>query len=732
MSKLSALSIHGHFYQPPRENPWIEDIEIQASARPYHDWNERIYHECYLPNTRARILDEKGRITDIVNNFEKISFNVGPTLFSWIESKHPDVYRDIVKSDETSRAKHKGHGNAIAQVYNHMIMPLATREDKVTQVRWGIEEFRHRFNRDPEGMWLPETACDEETLDVLIEYGVKFTILSPFQAQAVRSLGHVMAPNERAHWEDVSHGTINTKMPYRCFIGKGSEKHIDLFFYDGPVARDLAFGSLAFEAHLFADSLEGARNTNSLDAELVHVATDGETFGHHKAFGERALAYLLHVEAEKRGFRIMNYGEFLESHPPKYEVQIQKGIDGDGMSWSCAHGIRRWKEHCGCRTGGPAEWNQHWRKPLRRSLDWLRDELREIYETHASRYLKDVWEARSDYIKVILDRSEKSRWDFFARHAKRELSTSEVITCYHLLEMERHAMLMYTSCGWFFTELSGIETVQILQYASRALRLARGITQESLEEKFVELLSDAKSNVPEFKDGRGVYEALVKPAAVSMRRIVSHYAIGSIFDGYYPDQEELPIYCFKLHILHHQKESAGNVTLNFGIVRVTSEVTLEENEYVFIALQVGLYDFRCSVKPFSEPAALARIERELFDELHSAHVVELMRKIDRHFGHNYFALKDLLLTDRMKIISILTREIIEKIESVYENLYDEHRKMNQAYRSIHLPIPEPVQYAAQHTLGRRLRDAVYDLAHANFNPKKSTPIYKIMEAAKLF
>ncbi len=506
MSEEASLCIHGHFYQPPRENPWTEEIEKQESAAPYHDWNERIFRECYLPNTKAKLLDDHGKLVRTINNFEKISFNIGPTLFSWLETKHPKTYQAIVKADQTSRSAHKGHGNAVAQVYNHMIMPLANRRDQITQVKWGIQEFKHRFGRDPEGIWLPETACNEETLEVLIEEGIRFTILSPYQAEAVRNLNHTA-------WHDVSSGTIDPRVPYRFFLKRNSKKLIDLFFYDGHIAKDVAFGSLAFEATYFADRLETAKMKGHVHHQLIHVATDGETFGHHKAYGERALAYLLEAEAPKRGLHLVNYGEFLEENHPAFAVRLKQGETGEGTSWSCVHGVKRWKEHCGCRGGGLLEWTQHWRKPLRESLDWLRDELVETFESCGSRYLKDIWSARNDYVKIILDRSEKMRWEFFEQHAAKQLAKEEVAVSLKLLEMQKYAMLMYTSCGWFFTEISGIETVQILQYAARAIQLAHEVTQKSLEEEFLRRLAEAKSNVAEFKNGRGVWEKLVKPVS---------------------------------------------------------------------------------------------------------------------------------------------------------------------------------------------------------------------------
>ncbi len=725
MSRNVFLTLHGHFYQPVRENPWLEEIEAQESAAPYHDWNERIYQECYQSNARARVLDAKGVVVDIVNNFGKINFNFGPTLISWLEAKHPETYQRILEADRESVRHHKGHGNAIAQVYNHMIMPLANRRDKVTQARWGIEDFRKRFGREPEALWLSETACNEETLEVLIEAGMKYLILAPHQAEAVRALGG-------GDWQDVSAGSIDPKYPYRCFLKQSQEKFIDIFFYDGPISKDAGFGDLLFDAKRFMDRLESAKAHDQEAPQLIHLAVDGETYGHHKAFGDRVLAYLLDKEAPRREIQVTNYGAFLALNPPRFQVRLKDGENGEGTSWSCAHGVRRWKENCGCRTGGPADWNQNWRKPLRRAMDWLRDELAALYEKEAALLLKDVWEARHAYVAVILDRSPESTARFLAHHAVRPLNHEEKVRAFKFLEMQRHAMLMYTSCGWFFSELSGIETIQVLQYAARAIELALELTGRSLEAEFLERLSEAKSNLAEYKDGRGVYEKCVLPRRISFRNIASFYAISALVDDYDAGQSEGKFYCYKIRVFHERKESFGGVSINFGHLRITSQITLEEQDLVFAAVHTGLYDFRCSVKPFVSFEELERVEKEFFDALPSMHLVELFRKMDDLFGEEYYALKDLPHHQRVKIISILTGGIIKKISAAYENLYDENRRMSEIYRTIHLPIPEEIHYAAYHTLSRRLESAVLDLAANGFNPKKAAPLNRIIENAKHF
>lgn len=725
--KKIYLAIHGHFYQPPRENPWLEAIELQESASPFHDWNERIHHECYLPNAEARVLDEKGLILDIVNNFEDISFNFGPTLMSWLRSHHPETYRRILEVDRISQVEHAGHGNAMAQVYHHIIMPLASRRDQVTQVRWGIEDFRFHFRRDPESIWLPETACHQETLEVLMEAGIRFVILDAHQAEAVRVMG-------AEDWQDVSVGTLDPRFPYRAFSKNDPEKFIDIFFYDGPVARAVGFGDLAFDAKRFAERLQGSVRKDLNAPQLIHVATDGETYGHHKPFGDRVLAYLTRVEAPRRGFRLVNYGEFLDLSPPEFEVRLKPGEEGEGTSWSCAHGVRRWKDHCGCRGGGPAEWKQHWRGPLRDSLDWLRDQLATIFETVGSRYLRDVWEVRDHYIQVLLNPTEDALQLFFDREARHSLNREEKVVCLKLLEMQRHAMMMYTSCGWFFTEISGIETVQILQYAARALELAEELTESGgeLEEEFLSYLSSAPSNVPEFRDGRGVYERFVRPTKASQAHLVSAYAIESLFEDYFGNRTQFDFYTSHLEVLDRRKESSGNSTLHFGRVKAASMKTLEERDFVFAVVQIGLYDFRCSLCPFAEIQEIEAVEKKLFHALHKLHLVDLLKQIDETFGEKYFTLKDLPMLERRKLIAYLTREVIEKIGSVYENLYDENKRMNEIYRSIQLPIPEQVRYAVEHTLRKRLKIAVEQLALAGFDPHKVTPLYRVLEAAHSF
>ncbi|MDQ3907097.1 MAG: glycoside hydrolase, partial [Acidobacteriota bacterium] len=303
-----ALVVHGHFYQPPRENPWTGEIERQPSARPFENWNERVHSECYRPNAFARIVDSYGRVERIVNNYAHISFNFGPTLFGWLEHFHPVTYARVIEADRVSARARGGHGNAIAQGYHHAILPLCNERDRRTEIRWGVADFRHRFGRDPESLWLPETACDDATLGALIDEGLRYVILSPFQAARVRPAG-------AADWESVSGETLDTSIPYRYFHRDRRGGSIAIFFYNGDAAKAVAFDSALASSRLLVERFERAASEGR--GPLVHIATDGETYGHHFKWGDRCLAYALDAEVESRGFRLTNYGEFLESHQPE-------------------------------------------------------------------------------------------------------------------------------------------------------------------------------------------------------------------------------------------------------------------------------------------------------------------------------------------------------------------------------------------------------------------------------
>ncbi len=358
------ICIHGHFYQPPRENPWLEEVEFQESAQPYHDWNERVTAECYAPNAVSRVMDSQERIIGLINNYSRISFNFGPTLLYWLERHQPDVYDSVLNADRESMNNFSGHGSAIAQVYNHMIMPLANRRDKETQVKWAIGDFQRRFKRNPEGMWLPETAVDIETLEVLAQNKIKFTILSPHQAARIRKIGD-------KDWTEVSNGngnkTIDPRRAYMCNLPSGNK--INLFFFDSIVASEIAFGNLLQNGEAFAKKLIESFKENGAEPFIESVASDGELYGHHRPHGDMTLAYCIYYIVSNESAKLTNYAEFLERFPPLFEVEIN-----ENTSWSCSHGIERWRSDCGDSMGHEG-WHQGWRKPLREAMDWLRDTI---------------------------------------------------------------------------------------------------------------------------------------------------------------------------------------------------------------------------------------------------------------------------------------------------------------------------------------------------------------------
>ncbi len=496
---MTALIIHGHFYQPPRENPWTGMVEAEPGAAPFHDWNERIHSECYRPNAFARITDSETGSERVVSNYAEISFNFGPTLLSWLESNHADTYARIIAADRESAVKHGGHGNAMAQAYGHAILPLCNERDLRTQIRWGIADFGHRFGRRPEALWLPETACNDAVMSALIDEGLRLVILAPHQAARVRAIGET-------GWQDVNEQSIDTSVAYRYSHHDGSDRSIAVFFYEGPTSRAIAFESLLKSSRGLVDRFALIANAR----EMVNIATDGETYGHHFKFGDICLAHALEMEAPAHGFKITNYGEYLDQHPPTFEVEINSGPGGEGTSWSCPHGVGRWIRDCGCQTGGEQGWHQAWRTPLRQALDFLRDENVAQFEAARGTLFIDPWQARDDSIALILDQ-HCSREQFLFEHAGRWLSSEEQWRALRYLELQRMLLLMYTSCGWFFNDISGIETLQMMKYAGRAIDLMQQLGLPPMRERFLEILAEAKSNRTELGTGADIYERSVEP-----------------------------------------------------------------------------------------------------------------------------------------------------------------------------------------------------------------------------
>jgi len=681
------ICVHGHFYQPPRENPWLESVEMQDSASPYHDWNERVTVECYAPNAHARCLDGGNRIERIVNNYSRMSFNFGPTLLSWMQEKAPDVLGAIQEADKESQRRYSGHGSALAQCYNHAIMPLANARDKQTQVAWGVRDFEKRFQRSPEGMWLPECAVDLESLEVLGRFGIQFTILSPFQASRVR-------PLQGTEWQDVNGGMVDPSMAYRVPLSSG--RSIAVFFYDGPVAQAVAFERLLTNGSRLADRLLGAFKENCTWDQLVHIATDGESYGHHFTHGDMALAYALKSIESNPEVRMTVYGEFLESHPPTHEVELHLP-----SAWSCSHGVDRWRRDCGCNSGGHSGWNQAWREPLRNGLDWLRDELAPRFETRSAEFLKDPWTARDDYIDIILDRSPENISRYFSRHAKRELNAEEQVAALRMLEIQRHALLMFTSCGWFFDDLSGLETIQILQYAARAVQLAGDLWHEDLESGFVERLAHAKSNIPEHADGRVIYEKFVKPAIVTRDTVGAHYAISSIFESYPVDAR---LYAFSFHQEDRQLLTSGAARLALGRARVTFEITRSGDSLTYAVLYLGSHNLNCWVHlngHSEEYGQLLATAREAFERADFPQIIRLM---DSHFGQTQYSLKNLFRDEQRKLLNQILAATREEIHSAYRLITDRHAPLLRFLADLHAPPLEGLSMAVEVVLNSELRN----------------------------
>ena len=689
---MGYLCIHGHFYQPPRENPWLEAIELQDSAYPYHDWNERITAECYATNAAARILDNAGRILKILSNYPKMSFDFGPTLLSWLELRAPKVYKAILHADKVSQRNFSGHGSAIAQAYNHMILPLASRADKYTQVLWGIRDFERRFRRQPEGMWLPETAVDTETLEVMTHLGIRFTVLAQGQSRRARKIGSRV-------WKNVQ-GVIDPSRAYRLRLP--SRRVITLFFYDGPISQAVAFEGLLDNGGRFVQRLLSGFSDARTWPQLMHIATDGETYGHHHKYGDMALAYALdHIETHKLA-KITNYGEFLEQHPPTHEVEIV-----EKSSWSCIHGIERWRADCGCSSGGRPGWNQQWRAPLRQALDWLRNELTPKFERKAASLLKAPWLARNDYVEVLLDRTPENQERFLEKHARAterlgSVPSDDNVAILKLMELQRHAMLMYTSCGWFFDELSGIETVQVIMYAARAVQLAQELFGDHIEEHFLEKLALAASNISQYGNGADLYRKWVKPAALDLLKVGAHYVISSLFDPY---GQHSSVYCYTVDREDHRILESGRARLAVGHGRVCSRVTQECAHLTFGALHLGDHNLNAGTRYFRGQEDYDSLVREVGEAFLSADIPGALRALDRQFVGVTYSLKSLFRDEQRRVVSIILNSTLGDAEGSFRQLYEQHAPLMRFLGELGTPPPRVLHMTAEFVLNASLRRA---------------------------
>lgn len=692
------VCVHGHFYQPPRENPWLEEIEIQDEAYPFHDWNERITDECYAMNATSRILNERGNILQIVNNYARISFNFGPTLLTWLERHAVETYQAILDADRESQELYGGHGSALAQVYNHMIMPLANERDKRTQTIWGMRDFEHRFGRKPDGMWLSETAVDLATLEILVEQGLRFTILEPHQAGRIRPLdGRV--------WKDVSDGKIDPSVPYRVCLPSG--RSIDVFFYDGPASRAVAFENLLGSGETFADRLTGLLNSERRGPQLAHIATDGESYGHHHRFGDMALAYALQYIEERKLARLTNYAQYLTIRPPEHVVEIVPDT-----SWSCAHGVERWRSGCGCGAESKSGWSLDWRGPLRDALDLLRDNLVPRYESMAGGIFTDPWQARDEYIAIILDRSPENVEQVLTRLAGRTLTRVETVQALKLLEMQRQAMLMYTSCGWFFEDVGRIETVQILEYAARALQLAEDLFGESFEGPFLKILEQAESNDPVLVNGAVIYESKVRPAIVDLPKVGAHFAMTSLFNDRH---EHTEIYCYKVTLRECQNLTAGRARLAVGRVELTSRVTLETSLLSFGVLHLGDHNIDCGVWEFEGDEPYGQMVDDVVGAFRRADVSATIRALDRHFANHAYSLRSLFRDEQRRILDQILHATLGEVEGVFRHVYEDHAAQIRFLDNLGAPLPEALRSTAEVVINIDVRRA---FEAENFDPRE--------------
>ncbi|CAN5287972.1 DUF3536 domain-containing protein [soil metagenome] len=691
------VCIHGHFYQPPRENPWLNKVEIQESAYPFHDWNHRINAECYIRNTSSRVWNEEGRIESIMNNYGWMSYNIGPTLLAWMEIEAPETYEGILEADKESQQRFSGHGAALAQAYNHLIMPLANEADQETQVIWGIEDFKSRYNREPEGMWVGETAVNTSTLETMARHGIKFTILSPYQAKLVRKIGEV-------EWEDATDAKVNTKRAYVCNLPSGNK--ISLFFYDGPASQAVAFEGLLNDGKSFAERLKGQFNGDE-DLQLVHIATDGESYGHHHNLGEMALSFCLNSIAQWKDTDLTIYGEFLEKFPPEFEAQIV-----EDSSWSCYHGVERWRSNCGCNTGGNEGWDQQWRKPLRETFDWVREKLIKVYEEEMKKYTAEPWEIRNRYIEVILNRDEEFVQQFIRKNFGEGLEQKDNVKILKLLEMQYHAMLMYTSCGWFFDEVTGIESMQDIFYAKRAVQLAEEVTGNDYESEFITFLEKIPSNLPQYDTVLKAYEKYVKPMALDMIRIGAHYAVSSLFEEF---PEEVSLYNFTATVKTRHFYEAGKSKIIIGRTLFKSDITWETVDISYAVLHMGDHHLFGGVREY--------MGEESFDEMHSqvskffkkGNIYEIFNQLDACFGNHNYSFWHLFRDEQRSIMKLVVDNTLKTVDNSMQQIYENSYSLLQTFKEINMTVPNRLKLPVDMAVNNKL---INELEADNFDVKR--------------
>lgn len=689
--------VHGHFYQPPRENPWTEEIERQSSAAPFHNWNDRIAAECYTPNTSSRILNETGLINDIMNNFQFMSFNFGPTLMHWLKKDRPQTYEKVIEGDKLSMKAHNGHGNAIAQVYNHVIMPLAPDEDKRTQIEWGIKDFVHWYGRYPEGIWLSETAIDQKTVDILMDYKLKFIILSPYQADRIRAF------NSRI-WIDVSTGIIDTRVPYRILYKdeKGKVHHdvyLDVFFYDPRISSAVGFEHLLTDSVRYADRVQSAFDHWSDSGQAAIIATDGESYGHHEKHGDMCFSALVGREINNRQFKMTNFGHFLEMYPPHFEVELKQGPNGEGTAWSCAHGVGRWYRDCGCSDGGGYGWNQKWRGPLRDAFNFLRYETHSIFEQHLKKHVHDLKKMRNEYIDVVLNPKHKD--EFLKKHLIHYYGFKDKSEVFKLLEAEYNSQLTFTSCAWFFADISRIEPVQNLKYAAKTFEILSEFTTKDLESQFLHILSKAHSNIPEFGTGKDIYNRFVKPYICFPEVIVGNYAI----ENYILDEcKDRDIFYYTVQAILCEKKSEGTKPVFKGMVKLVNNKTLHVSDFIFYLFVPSYKDIRCYI-----------LNPDVSLEFNVSPVDTMEEKIAKLAGYRFYSLKDLIGYNKENLIQLALKEEMQRLEKVFETIYKKNVDLLETLEQYDLHLPNVLKEICSFALTNQINNEIQRL-----NKKKST------------
>jgi alpha-amylase/alpha-mannosidase (GH57 family) len=673
------IVVHGHFYQPPRDNPWTQVVDRAASAAPFHDWNQRVFEDCYRANAYARIMDEHRRVVQVVNNYEHLSFNFGPTLLSWMESHHPITYARILAADRHS-AEQRGHGNAMAQAYNHTILPLDDPRDARTQIRWGVIDFERRFGRRPLGMWLPETAANDSVLSLLAQEGVAFTVLNPDQAGQTRRLGSAAWTDERPR----------SDRPYRWIDPDGTGRFVDIFFYDGARSRAIAFEQALSTSQTFLDSIA--------DGEGVSVATDGETYGHHAVFGDRTLAHAFVRAGADRGFSFTNFAALREERFPTHEVKLVPGA----TSWSCAHGVGRWSRDCGCSSGGGPGQHQRWRAPLRQALELLRNRVHSMYEERASELFNDPWEARDAYLHLLFE--GPVGFDKWSRPVSRKhQGIDEITRSLTLLEMERQALLMFTSCAWFHHDVTGIETAQVLKHAGRCIDHLLDLGGENPEPEFLAALAEAESYLPQGGNGADVYRRSVARARVTPQRAVAHLGIASLLDE---PQEAGSFGGYRFELSRFEKEQSGPFTLSTGWVSLRSESTERAHQLAFAALHLGGIDLYGTATDRMGREAFPQASRRILDALDSQSLPAIVRRMHETFGPDEFQLTDLLPEGAETLASRVFEELMRRFSETYAQLYQDHGRTLDMLQGAGFALPDELRAAAQFTLQKRFEDEI--------------------------